>query len=190
MRKSTASDCWVATKGVCLLEICRGEVRMFLESRLSVAIGIILILIGGADVLLAWRYADAAKHEATAVGVITYISGGRSSSYNYAFEIDGVRLIQDCGTCRTALTPQGCRLGAKVLVYYAHLPVLITRLQEFGAASREKLSWGVCLIVGGLLLIVLHFVFQRMAGPPDESEEPHEYEPGDGHDALHIVPGE
>jgi len=48
---------------------------------------------------------------------------------------------------------------------------LETRLQDFGDASREVLFTCVCLNVGGLLLIVMHFVLNRKGGDSDESED-------------------
>jgi hypothetical protein len=117
----------------------------------------------------AWKYAEAAKHEATAVGVITYVTEGRSRSYDYEFQIDGVRLIQDSDTCKTALTPQGCKVGSSVLVYYAHLPVLIARLQEFGAASRETFVWGSFFVFIGLLLFGLFCVMSLGGEEPGQT---------------------
>jgi hypothetical protein len=109
--------------------------QMFFRSPLSLLLAAILIVFGSVQLFFGWSYGEAAKSEATAIGVITYMSDGRDSYYNYAFEINGVKLQQDCGTCRTALSPLGCKVGAPVLVYYAHTPVLETRLQEFGAVS-------------------------------------------------------
>jgi hypothetical protein len=119
----------------------------------------------------AWKYAEAAKHEATAVGVIIYITEGKGRSYNYEFQIDGVRLIQDSDTCQMALTPQGCKVGSSVLVYYAHLPVLIARLQEFGAASRETFVLGSFFVFIGLLLFGLICVMSLEGKNPGKPEE-------------------
>ena len=135
------------------------------------AVGI-LVSIGLVKYFYAWKYAEAAKREATAVGVIIYVTGGKGGSYNYEFQIDGVRLIQDSDTCQTALTPQGCKVGSSVLVYYSHLPVLIARLQEFGAASRETFAWGSFFVLDGLLLFGLicwKSLKEKNPGKPEEA---------------------
>jgi hypothetical protein len=140
---------------------------------------------------LGWSYADGAKGEETVIGSITYIAGGRGgSTYDYEFEIEGVKLEQDSGTCQTPLTPQGCKVGAPVLVYYAHTPALETRLQEFGAASREKYFMGGWMVFCGLLLIGLHFIFKRALASPDESEDTDVDKPGDIAEEIHVVPHE
>ncbi len=164
---------------------------MFFQSRRSLILAAILIVVSSVQFFLAWSYADAAKGEATAIGTITYITSGRGgSTYDYKFEIDGVKLQQDSGTCQTPLTPQGCKVGAPVLVYYAHTPVLETRLQEFGAARREKLFMGSWLAFCGLLLIGLHFLFKRALKSPDESEDADIDKPGDIAEEIHVVPHE
>ena len=145
--------------------------QMFFRSPLSLLLAAILIVFGSVQLFFGWSYGEAAKSEATAIGVFTYMSDGRDSYYNYAFEINGVKLQQDCGTCRTALSPQGCKVGAPVLVYYAHTPVLETRLQEFGAASRDKYFMGSGIAGCGLLLIGLFFILKRTG---KDSEEPTE----------------
>jgi hypothetical protein len=145
---------------------------MISQSAASLVAAGALVLMGCIQLLLGWRYAEAAKQESTAVGVITYIVGDRwGDTYDYAFEIDGVKLQQDSGVCRTALSPQGCKVGASVLVYYAHLPVLRTRLQEFGSASREKSFFGVCWIACGLLFFGMQFLSKRGVKESKESDE-------------------
>jgi len=75
-----------------------------------------------------------------------------------------------------------------VLVYYAHSPALITRLQEFGAASRETIFMGTWMVSGGLLLIILYFVSKRFSGDSDEHSDADEDEDKPGPDVIHIVP--
>ncbi len=153
---------------------------MFFRSSVSLFLAAILLLVGSVQFFLGWSYADAAKGEATAIGAITYITGGKGgSTYNYEFKIEGVKLVQDSGTCQTPLSPQGCEVGAPVLVYYAHTPVLETRLQEFGAASREKYFKGGWMAGCGLLLISLHLLFKRALASPDEAEDTEEDKPVD-----------
>jgi hypothetical protein len=164
---------------------------MFFRSPKSLLLAAILLVVGSAQFFLGWTYADAAKGEATATGTITYITGGRGgSTYNYKFEIDGVKLEQDSGTCQTPLTPQGCKVGAPVLVYYAHIPVLETRLQEFGAASREKYFMGGWMAGCGLLLIGLYLILKKAEKGSEEPDEPDESGRKNEADVLHIVSGE
>jgi hypothetical protein len=136
------------------------------------------------------RYADAAKREATAIGSVYAIGGSKSSTYYYVFKIDGVEHRGKSGSCHTSLTSLGCSVGAKVLVYYTLTPALETRLQEFGDASREMLFTCVCLNVGGLLLIVMHFILNRKGDDSDESEDTYESGPSEEPEELHIVPRE
>ena len=161
---------------------------MFFRSPTSPLLAAILILVGSMQLFFGWKYGEAAKGEATAIGVITYISGGRSRSYNYEFEVDGVKLQQDSGVCHTAITPQGCEVGAQVLVYYAHIPVLETRLQEFGIARSEKYFMGGWMVGCGLLLICVYFILRKLGRDSSETveseENGHEREPN----VLHIVP--
>jgi hypothetical protein len=166
---------------------------MFSRSPRSFLLGVILVVFGGVQLFLAWRYAEAAKSEASAVGTIIYITGGRSTTYNYSFEIHGVRLIQDSGVCRTALTPQGCSVGASVLVYYAHAPALITRLEEFGAASREKLLYGCVAALIGLVLLVVSFILKSTNKDSIGSDNSVDKNPDLNSacpDVIHIVPPE
>jgi len=164
---------------------------MFFRSPVSLLLAIILVIVGSVHLFLGWTHGAAAKSEATTIGTISYISGGRGSTYSYVFEINGVRLIQDSGTCRTALTSQGCRVGAQVLVYYAHLPVLETRLEEFGAASREKYFMGAWMVGCGLILIGVYFI-QKKAGKESsgETDEPDESGDNNESDVPHIAPGQ
>jgi hypothetical protein len=156
---------------------------------MSLLLASILILVGSMQLYFGWEYGEAAKREATAIGVIAYKSSGKNSSYNYAFEIDGVRLIQDSDVCKTAITPQGCEVGAQVLVYYAHIPVLVTRLQEFGAARREKYFMGSWMAICGLLLIGLYFFLKKTLKDSGGKDDPDESGSKGDPDGLNNVAG-
>ena len=143
----------------------------FFRSRGTLLIAGFLISLGCMQFFFSRRYADAAKRESTAIGTVYAMSGSKGSTYNYLFEIDSVQLQGQSASCHTPLTLQTCGVGAKVLVYYVRTPALETRLQDFGDASREVLFTCVCLNVGGLLLIVMHFVLNRKGGDSDESED-------------------
>lgn len=133
----------------------------FFRSRGTLLIAGFLISLGCMQFFFSRRYADVAKREATATGMVYAITGSKGSTYNYVFKIDGIQLQGESSSCHTALTSLGCSVGARVLVYYAHTPALETRLQEFGDASREMLFTCICLNVGGLLLIAMHFVLNE-----------------------------
>lgn len=161
---------------------------MFFRSRASLLVAGFLLLAGCVWFLFSWKYADSAKREATTIGIITRVRGGRGSSYEYGFEIDGVKLFDDSSSCRTALTLKGCKVGAPVLVYYDHDPALETMLQEFGAASREEFFSGVWAVFGALLLIVAHFIFRKVLKGPDESDEIDIDRHDEGLEIVHVVP--
>jgi len=164
---------------------------MFFESRGSLIVASILLLAGCACFFL-WREdSDSARRERTTVGVITDRSGGRSgTSYDYRFEIDGVAIYDESSSCRTALTPKGCKIGAPVLVYYDQNSTLRSKLKEFGVASSEDLTTGFCMVFGGLLITVLHFLFKRALDSPDESDDIDIDRPDQGPETIHVVPGE
>jgi hypothetical protein len=62
-------------------------------------------------------------------------------------------------------------------------------LEEFGAASRERLFFGSLMVICGFLLIGFYFILKRVVGDPEESEETDESKNNDEPDVLHIVPG-
>jgi hypothetical protein len=162
----------------------------FLSSRGSLIVVVILLLAGCACFYLSWKDADSAKHEKTTVGVIDGLSGGRHSSYYYEFEMDGVTLYDESGSCRTALSPRGCVVGAPVLVYYDHDPAFRTKLKEFGAASRDDLLTGLFMVFVGLFITILHFLFRRALESPDESDDVDTDRPNGRPEAIHVVPDE
>ena len=142
---------------------------MILRSPIALIAAIILILSGCVQLYLSKRYADAARQEATRVGNITDVVGGRTTTYNYVFKIGEVELHDDSSSCHTALSSKSCTAGAPVTVYYAHLPVLETRLQEFGEASREKLFTSKWMISAGFLLTAIFLVLRRKADGPQDA---------------------
>lgn len=145
-----------------------------------------LIVVGCVQFVLSRRYANAARQEATTAGVISHITGGRTTTYDYVFKIDGVQLYDDSSSCHTALTPKGCKVGAPVLVYYAHLPVLETRLQEFGEASREKLFTSIGMVSAGFLLITLFFILKKTRRDSDQLGDVPDGD-RENPDSLHVV---
>jgi hypothetical protein len=162
----------------------------FFCSRGSLLVAGILLLAGCACFFLSREDADSARREKTTVGVIDDIGGGRGASYFYEVEIDGVKLYGESGSCQTALSPRGCRVGAPVLVYYDHNPELRTKLKEFGASSSDDLTTGVCMALGGFLLIVMHFLSRRVLENPDDSDDNDIDRPDEGPANIHVVPDE
>ncbi len=162
----------------------------FLSSRGSLLVAGILLLGACVCFLLSRNDADSATRERTTVGVIDGFSGGRGGTYYFEFELDGQKHYDASPVCRTALTPKGCKFGARVLVYYDRSPSLRTKLKEFGEASRDNLATGFWLAVLGLLLIVLHFTARKVIGPdePDESDQVDTHPPSKNSESLHVVP--
>ncbi|HKF47474.1 MAG TPA: DUF3592 domain-containing protein [Terracidiphilus sp.] len=149
---------------------------------------VLLITIGCFQLLKGNYYKDVSQREATTVGTLFRVHHGKGSTYEYQFQINGVSIRDDSDTCKTALTSAGCVKGAQVLVYYDRNDLTETLLQEFGAASREKIFFGGFMAVCGLLLIGLHFIFKKALKSPDESEEVDEDAAVNEPEVIHVVP--
>ena len=163
---------------------------MFLESRISLVAAAILVLVGSVQSVSSRKYADAAKREATAVGRLTYVFTGRNAStYDYVFTRNDFKTESESSSCHTSLSLQGCSLGAPVMVYYDPGQIVETTLQEYGEIGREKLFFGICMILGGAALTIFHFVLLRMEGNSDDSGKL-DSSPGGEPDTLQITPGE
>jgi hypothetical protein len=163
---------------------------MFFRSLRSLILAAILLIVGCVQLSNGWDYADSAKRELSTVGKLTYVTKGKSSTYEYSFEINGFKTGSISGTCKTALTLQGCEVGASVLVYYDPTHRSSPMLQEFGAASREKLFMGAWMAGCGLLLIGVYFVLKRTGEDEKKPDEPNDSELNREPDVLHIVPGQ
>jgi hypothetical protein len=165
---------------------------MFLDSRLAVIAGIVLALVGTFKALSSRQYADAAQRELIFKGNLTHISRASKSPtyFDYEFIRNGFVTQGESLSCHSAQSWQGCQVGAPVLVYYDPEQKVETTLEEYGVIGQEKLLIGVGLIIGGLLLAVLHFVFKKMAYTPDSSESGIDNDnPGES-EVPHIVPRE
>lgn len=157
---------------------------------MSLIVAAILIVAGTYQALSSRTFAEAASREASTVGVITYVSGGRGTSYEFRFVVDGRQRSSVSASCHTPLSYSGCVVGAPVRVYYDPASIAATTLQEYGDRARGMLFLGVCLILGGLVVTVFHFVFSRMEKDSDGDDEPDEPEtsgPDDG-TIFHITP--
>jgi len=159
----------------------------FFRSRGTLLIAGFLISLGCTQFFFSRKNADLSKREATTVGMVYAIGGSKSSTYYYVFKIDGVQHQDRSGSCHTALTWQGCSVGARVLVYYVRTPALETRLQDFVDAAREMLFTSVFLTISGLALIIVHFVLKKTESDSDESDDTDESEPSEEAEGLHIV---
>ena len=169
----------------------------FFCSRGSLLVAAIL-LIAGCFCFSNWREdADSAGREKTTVGVITDLIGGRhGTSYYYSFKIDGAAFNDETGSCETALSQRGCKVGAPVTVYYDQNSALRSKLEEFGSASRDDFAIGSCLVFGGFMVTLMHFLSRRVLGNDDDTGDADSDSDGEEHgrpssdepDDLHIVP--
>jgi hypothetical protein len=162
----------------------------FLSSRGSLIVAGILLLAGCVCFFLSRKDAASARREKTTIGLIDGVSGGRHTSYYFEFKLDGVKIYDESGSCQTALSSRGCEVGAPVLVYYDHDSELRTKLKEFGAASSDDSITGFFMVFGGLLIIVLHFLFKRALESPDDSDGIDVDQTDEGPEAIHVVPDE
>jgi hypothetical protein len=157
--------------------------RSLLLSKVSIIAGCILLFFGFID-------RGAAGRELSTTGRITRVQcGGKGCTYSYVFVVKGTSILDDSETCKTPLTPRGCAEGALVRVYYDPQHLSESMLGEFGAASREKLISGACLVLFGLVLIALFFLIKRAEGTsndPDPDRNLDDPQP----DVIHIAPGE
>lgn len=163
---------------------------MFFRSGKAQILGIIMLVVGGVLSMQGWSYADAAKREATAVGAITKESCGRSCTYVYVFKLNDVSIEDQSSTCNTALTQQGCRAGAPVLVYYDPEDPTENALEEFRAASRARGFMGIWMISCGLILIGANFILNRTSKDSEEPDDPNGPDRSGESEVLHIAPGE
>jgi hypothetical protein len=163
---------------------------MFFRSGKAQILGIIMLVVGGVLSMLGWSYADAAKREATAVGVIKQVNCGRGCTYAYVFKFNDVSIEDQSSTCNTALTQQGCKVGAPVLVYYDPEDPTENALEEFRAASRARGFMGIWMISCGLILIGVNFILNKTSKGAEEPDDRDGSERSGESDVLHIAPGE
>ncbi|HEV2213690.1 MAG TPA: DUF3592 domain-containing protein, partial [Terracidiphilus sp.] len=141
---------------------------------MSLIVAAILLVAGCYQTYSSRQFQDAASREVSTAGVITYVSGGRSTTYEFKFQFKGRQTYAESGSCHTPLSYGGCAVGQPVLVYYDPGEMVATTLQEYGDHARDMLFLGVCLILAGIIVTVLHFVFARMEKDSDEDEDPDE----------------
>lgn len=103
---------------------------MFFESRGSLIVAAILVVAGCFQSVSSRKFAEAARREASAVGMITYVSGGRGQSYYFGFVVNGYRRSGLSASCHTPLSYNGCAVGAPVRVYYDPAQIVETTLQR------------------------------------------------------------
>jgi hypothetical protein len=163
---------------------------MFFRSSKSIVLAIILLGIGGFQLMTGRHYMDVSKREASTAGRLVQIRHGKGTAYDFLFQVNGASILGQSRACKTALAEAGCEEGAPVLVYYDCEDVTESLLEDFGAAGRGKVLFGVCLASLALLLIGLHFLFKKALASPDESEEIDYDKPDDGPEVIHVVPTE
>jgi hypothetical protein len=163
---------------------------LFFGSRLSLIVAAILIVAGTFQAVSSRKFAEAAGREASTVGVITYVSGGRATSFEFKFVVDGRQRSSVSASCHTALSYNRCAVGEPVRVYYDPAHIVATTLQEYGDRARDMLFLGVCLMLGGLVVTVLHFVFSRMERDSEGDDERDESDSSDRSEdtPLHVTP--
>ena len=174
---------------------------MFLRTEKSTVLAAILVIFGSYELIRGSIYAKAAKRELTTVGVITDVHYGKGGpSYQYVFYFNGEPIKDESGTCKTPLTPQGCREGAAVRVYYDPNDLSVTQLDEFGADGRSRLIVGSLCATSGILLIGLYLALNKWWPDTDGSDyrdgesgsgdEEMERRSSDQPDDFHIAPHE
>lgn len=160
---------------------------MFFESRGSLIAAAILIVAGCVSIVSSIKFADAASREASTVGVITYISGGKAHFYVFRFVVNGHQEVASSASCTTLLSSNGCAVGKPIRVYYDPSKIVAASLQEYGDRASGSLFLGVFFILGGVLVTVFHFVFSKMDRDSDGDDVPDA--PDSGEDApLHVTP--
>lgn len=147
-----------------------GSLNQFSPSGNALAFGIMACAVGCFLLVTGLTDRDSAKHEATTPGVIVGIRHGRRGPYfEYEFRVNGIKMSDSSGECKTPLNPQGCGVGDHVLVYYTFQPSNNSRLEDFADAAREKLGWATVLSVVGVLLIGISFLLRKL-GYSDSSD--------------------
>lgn len=152
------------------------------------ALGIILTVVGCVVILIGLTYRDEAKHEATTTGVIVRVVHGKSTTYDYVFRVNGIKMNDSGGTCKTPLTSIGCKEGGQVLVYYAYEPTTNSMLEDFADAAREKLQLGTGLSAVGLLMVGASLFMRKTEGGSDSSGEDNDSSNQDESEVLSIAP--
>lgn len=174
---------------------------MFLRTEKSTVLAAILLVFSSYELIRGSIYTKAAKRELTTVGTITNVHYGKGGpSYRYVFYLNGERIKDESGTCKTPLTPQGCREGAAVQVYYDPNDLSVTQLHEFGADGRSRLIVGSLCATSGVLLIGLYLALNKWwpdtdgsdyrDGESSSGDEEMERRSSDRTDDFHIAPHE
>jgi hypothetical protein len=161
----------------------------------SLAIAIVPILAGGYLLLDGRALCNIALQEVVTRGEITHIYHQTKSgpTYEYLFEVNGVRVTGGGITCQTPTTARGCNEGGLVRVYYDPNDLSKTRLQDFGDAGRGKLAAGTLMAGAGLLFIGMNFlvrITEKDSDDANDSDDSDDSTPDEKSDVIHIVPGE
>jgi hypothetical protein len=158
------------------------------HSSLAFVFGVGLTIFGCIQLIIGLTYRDAAKHEATAQGAIVSVLHGKNTTYDYEFRVNGIKLSDNSGACRTPLATGGCREGGQVLVFYAYEPMNISMLEDFAGAAREKLHLGSWMAAIGVLSIGVSMIVRRSGRSEDATDDSEEGSPGNsGEDASEIL---
>jgi hypothetical protein len=154
----------------------------------SLAIAIVPILAGCYLLLDGRALCNIAQREGVTRGEIThrYHQTKSGPTYEYLFEVNGVRVTGGGTTCQTPTTAKGCNEGGLVRVYYDPNDLSKTRLQDFGDAGRGKLAVGTLMAGAGLVFIGINVLLRIKDKDSDDSDDSG---PDEKPDVIHIVPG-
>jgi hypothetical protein len=152
------------------------------------ALGIGAIVYGCVQSVIGFTDRDAAKHEATAPGVIVRVYHGKGTTYDYEFRVNGVLMRDSSGSCRTPLTPGDCKVGGQVLVYYTYEPSTDSKLEDFADASREALQLGIWTVPIGVLLTGGSLLARKLVGASESSEDDDDSSKEDDSEVISIAP--
>jgi hypothetical protein len=158
-------------------------------SLFPLVLGLVAILIGSVEAVVGLIYRDAARHEATAPGVVVRVDYYRSSpTYYYEFRVNGGLMQDSSHDCKTSLTRVGCNAGGQVLVYYTYEPFNDSKLEDFADASRGPVLSAILMFPIGLLLTGGWLLARRFRGGADSSQETDDASSEDDFTGIPIAP--
>jgi hypothetical protein len=165
-----------------------GPLNQFSPAGNALAFGSMACILGCVLLVTGLTDRDAAKHEATTPGIIVGIKHGKGGPfYDYEFRVNGIKMSDSGGDCKTPLDPRGCSVGGHVLVYYTFQPTNSSRLEDFADAAREKLRWATRVSVVGVLLIGISFLLRKL-GYSDSSDDNDDTPQDDSSEMPSIAP--
>lgn len=153
-------------------------------------IGVGVIIGGCVQLVHGFTDRDAAKHEATARGVVVRVDHNRSGgpTYYYEFRVNGGLMQDSSHDCNTSLTRVGCNAGGQVLVYYTYEPFNASKLEDFADASRHAFRTSLLEVPFGLLLTGVSLLVLKLRGRSDSSKDTDDPSSEDDFTGIPIAP--